>query len=149
MSKLETFKEDFILLLESGFIAVNLADEDSALKLFKAAEILNPDSTLPKVGMGYMHLHKLELKEACKLFEKVLKKEPNNEMAKTFLGLCLTLSPNAVSEGEKILEETTKSSDNLVKNLSHTALEFVERFVKKAPTPVQAPTKKTAKRKRA
>jgi len=149
MSNLEAFRDDFILLLESGFIAVNLADEDSALKLFKAAELLNPESTLPKVGQGYMHLHKLELKEACKLFEKVLKKEPNNEMAKTFLGLCLTLSPSAVEEGEKILEETTKSSDNLVKNLSHTALDFVDKFIKKAPTPVQAPAKKTAKRKRA
>jgi hypothetical protein len=36
------FKEDWLLFTECGFIAVNQADEDAALKLFKAGEMLNP-----------------------------------------------------------------------------------------------------------
>ena len=80
-------KEDYILMIEAGFIAVNQADEDSALKLFRASEMLQPDNSLPKVGFGYLHLHKLELKQAVRIFEEVLEKEPNNEMAKTFLGI--------------------------------------------------------------
>ena len=148
MPNMETLKDDFILFLEAGFIAVNQADEDSAVKLFKSAELINPQSTLPKVGRGYLHLHKLELRQACEFFEEVLKEEPQNEMAKTFLGLCLTLSPNAVVEGEKILEETSHSSDKLVKNLSYTALDFVDRFIKKAPTPVQIADKKPKKRRK-
>lgn len=132
---LKKYKEDFVLMLESGFIAVNQADEDSALKLFRAAEILNPENTLPKVGFGYLHLHKLELTQAVRYFEEVLEKEPQNDMAKALLGICLGLNPSSVSKGEKILEETTKSKDPMIKNLADTAINFVDKFVKVNPGP--------------
>lgn len=132
---LKHFKEDWLLFTESGFIATNQADEDSAVKLFKAGELLNPDSTLPRIGMGYLHLHKLELKQGVKAFEQVLEKEPNNEMARAFLGLCLGMMPNMADKGEKILEETTKSKDPEIRQLSETAIDFVERFIKKSPGP--------------
>lgn len=137
MSQLEDFSSDFFLFLEAGFIAVNQCDEDSSVKLFKAAELLDPENSLSKVGLGYMHLHKLEITKACSYFEEVLKKEPENDMAKTFLGLCLTMSPDQVGKGEKLLQSTTNSSDKLIKNLSHTALDFVDEFVKKEPTPLE------------
>ena len=129
------YKQDWLLFTETGFIAVNQADEDSATKLFQAGEMLNPDSTLPKVGFGYLHLHKLELKQAVKVFEDILKKEPANEMAKAFLGLCMGLMPNMVEKGEKILGETAKSKDPLIHQLSSTAIHFVDKFVKKTPGP--------------
>jgi hypothetical protein len=135
---LQKFKDDFILFSEAGFIAINQSDEDAAVKLFKAAELLKPENTLPKVGLGYMHLCKLELKAACKLFEDVLHKEPNNEMAKTFLGLALSLTPTDVSKGEKLLAESAKKAhDPMIKNLAESAIAFVEKFVKKGPTPTQ------------
>lgn len=134
MKKLEDFKKHFVLLLEAGFVAVNQADEDSALKLFKAASLLNPNSTLPHIGLGYLHLHKLELKQACKAFEDVLAKEPQNDMAKAFLGLSLTMTTDRVAEGEKILTETAEhSTDQQVKTLADSALVFVDKFVKKNP----------------
>lgn len=130
------YKEDFVLMLESGFIAVNQADEDASLKLFRAAELLNPESTLPKVGFGYLYLHKLELNQAVRCFEEVLDIEPKNEMAKAFLGICMSLSPTQVNKGEKVLEETLKSSkDPMIKNLANTAIDFVEKFVKTSPGP--------------
>jgi tetratricopeptide (TPR) repeat protein len=129
------FKEDWLLFTESGFIAVNQADEDAALKLFKAGELLNPDNTLPRTGIGYLHLHKLELKQAVKAFEQVLDKEPHNDMAKAFLGLCMGMMPNMADKGEKILEQTTKSKDPEIRQLSETAIDFVERFIKKSPGP--------------
>lgn len=132
---IKKYKEDFILFTEAGFIAVNQADEDAALKLFKAAEMLNPENTLPKLGFGYLHLHKLELKQAVKAFEEVLDKEPHNEMAKAFMGLAMSMMPNAVSKGEKILEQSLKSKDPMIKKLADTAIDFVERFVKKTPGP--------------
>ena len=134
---LQPYSEDFFLLLEAGFIAVNSADEDSAIKLFKAAETLRPDNTFPKVGFGYMHLCKLELKQAIALFQDVLAKEPSNEMAKTFLGLCLSLLPNELTKGEQTLESMTQSQDSGIQKLANTALTFVEKFVKKTPGPVQ------------
>jgi tetratricopeptide (TPR) repeat protein len=132
---IKKYKEDFILLVEAGFIAVNQADEDAALKLFRAAEMLNPGNVLPKVGFGYLHLHKLELKQASKAFEEVLDKDPHNDMAKAFLGLSMSMMPNSIEKGEKILEQTLKSKDPMIKRLAGTAIDFVEKFVKKTPGP--------------
>lgn len=137
MANWKIYKEDWILFLESGFIAVNFADEDSAVKLFKAAELLHPESPLPKVGMGYLYLHKLELRQACKMFEEVLEKDPKNEMAKTFLGISMSLNPASLDKGEKILKQTHHSHDPMIKNLSETAIDFADKFLKKSPTPAQ------------
>lgn len=132
---IKKYKDDFILLAEAGFIAVNQADEDAALKLFKAAELIDPSNVLPMIGFGYLHLHKLELKQAVKKFEDVLEKEPSNEMAKAFMGLCLSMMPNNVDKGEKILNQTLKSKDPLIKQMSGSAIDFVEKFIKKTPGP--------------
>ena len=129
------YKEDFILMVEAGFIAVNQADEDAALKLFRAAELLDAENALPQIGLGYLHLHKLELKQAVKAFEDVLAKEPNNDMAKAFLGLCVSMMPNSTEKGEKILEQTLKSKDPMIKRLAGSAIDFVEKFIKKPSGP--------------
>lgn len=149
MANLQKFKDHFILLCEAGFVAVNQADEDAATKLFRASELLKPENTLPKVGQGYMHLMKLELKQACKLFDEVIAKEPENEMAKAFLGLSYALTATEVAKGEQLLEQTSKEAeDKQVKKLAETALDFVENFIKKAPTPVQKPPEKKKKPKK-
>lgn len=129
------YKDDFILLAEAGFIAVNQADEDSALKLFRAAELLDPKNILPKLGFGYLHLHKLELKQAVKNFEEVLEMDPHNDMAKAFMGLCLSMMPSSIDKGEKILEQTLKSKDPDIKKMAGTAIDFVDKFIKKTPGP--------------
>lgn len=147
--QIQKYKDDFILLCEAGFIAVNQADEDAATKLFKASHLLNAENSLPTIGMGYMHMCKLELRQACKMFEEVLAKEPHNEMAKTFLGLSLALTATEIAKGEKMLEESAKKShDPMIKTLASSAIDFVEKFIKKAPTPVQAPSKTTKNKKR-
>jgi len=147
MGQLQKYKDHFILLAEAGFIAINQGDEDAAMKLFKASEILNPDSHLPHIGQGYLHLCKLELKQAVKVFEDILAKDPTNEMAKTFMGLSLSLNPAEVAKGEKVLEESAKScQDPLMKDLAKNALEFVEKFVKKTPSPAQAPMESKKKK---
>ena len=142
MPSLEKYKEDFILFLEAGFVAVNQADEISAVNLFVAADTLQPKNPLVKIGIGYLHLHKLELKQAIDKFEEVLKDDPNNEMAKILLGIALSWTPTDTMKGEKILEETKKSSDKEIKTLSKTALSFVDNFIKKEPSPVEVKKKK-------
>jgi tetratricopeptide (TPR) repeat protein len=142
MANLEEYKKDAILFIEAGFIAINQADEDSALKLFKAAETLDPKNSLINIGLGYLHLHKLELKEAIKKFEEVLKEDPKNEMAKAFLGIALSWTPEKGMEGEKLLEETTHSEEKDIKDLSKMAIDFVDKFVKKEPSPVEGKPKK-------
>lgn len=147
MAETSKYEKYFIIFLEAGFIAVNHADEDSAIKLFKAAELCNPKNLLPKIGMGYLHLHKLELKAAAAAFQEVLKKDPSNDMAKAFMGLCLSMTPDQTIEGEKVLHETATHTHNAdVKRLAESALNFVEKFVKKAPSPVEGPQKPLKKK---
>ena len=147
MTRKNKYKTDLILFLEGGFIAVNQMDEESARKLFAAAALVDPENSMPTVGIGYIHLQKLELTKAITHFEKVIKDEPENEMAKTFLGICFSLAPNKENEGEKILKQTIKSNDPLIKRLSHDSLEFVEKFVKKALPPNAPTSSKAAKTK--
>ena len=143
MSITDECKDDFVLFVEAGFIAINQADEDSALKLFRAAELLNSESSLPQVGFGYLHLHKLELKQAIEIFEKVLAKEPDNEMARTLLGVALSFSPDKVAQGEKCLTQAAQaSSDPTIKRAANDAISFVDAFVKKNPSPAEVQKKK-------
>ena len=132
---LNRYKDQFTLFLELGFIAVNHADENSAIKLFTAAGMLRPSEALTIIGFGYLHLCKLEVKSAINMFEKALKKEPNNPIAKSLLGFCFALTPDHVKEGKHILEEMkshAKSKD--VKELDSVLLKFVDEFVKKEPS---------------
>jgi tetratricopeptide (TPR) repeat protein len=137
MKKIDNYKQDFLMLLESSFIAINQMDEDSANKLLKAAEILDPKNPLIKIGKGYLHLHKLELSKATKYFEEVLKEDPKNEMAKTFLGIALSMTINDMPKGEKMLEDSINSDDKGIKKLAGIALDFIDRFVRKEPSPVE------------
>ena len=147
MEQFKSTRQDFILLAEAGFIAINQADEDAALKLFRAAELMEPNNTLPKIGMGYLHFLKLELKQAGKIFEDVLAQEPGNEMAHAMLGLSMALSPTETLKGEKILEETAKNAkDPTVKTMALTAKEFVDKFVKKPGAVAAQPAKEKKKK---
>lgn len=141
MSELDKFRKDYFLFAEAGFVAVNQADDDSATKLFNASKALNPDNTLADLGIGYLHFHKLELKKACQIFEAVLEKEPANELARTFLGMCLSLTPDFGEKGQQILQEVAeKSGDSEVKKSAESTLAFVDTFVKKSSGgPMQKP----------
>jgi hypothetical protein len=46
---LQKFKDHFILMAEAGFIAINQSDEDAAIKLFAAAQLLDPNNPLPRL----------------------------------------------------------------------------------------------------
>ena len=117
-------------------------DEESAVRLFKAAELIDNKNPLTKIGFGYLHLHKLELKKAITLFEGVLKDDPKNEMAKTFMGIALSMTPNDLNKGEQILEQNLTSDNADIKKLAGIALDFVDKFVKKEPSPVETKKKK-------
>lgn len=131
-TKIEHFTEDFSLFIEAGFIAVKQLDETCATRLFSAAKVLDPASTAPDIGLGYIALNKLDVGLAVKQFEKVLKKEPQNHLAKTFLGMSYLLTKPKQKEGEKLLKEAIESSDDpTIQNLGKVSLEWLEKDLKK------------------
>lgn len=134
--KLDQFKSDFSLLIEAGFIAVQQLDETSASRIFHAAQVISPDSTAPQVGLGYIALNKLEIKEATKIFETVIKKEPKNHLATTFLGICFLLTAPKRKKGEKLIREAIEqTTDPSIKNLGELSLVWAEKDLKKEKAP--------------
>lgn len=133
---IKNHKKDFVLLLEAGFVAIMHQDEDSAVKLFKAAEILDRDNVMPKIGLGYMHLLKLELKPAIVHVKQALLKDPHNEFAQALLGVCLTFSNDMSAEGADMLHKThDKTKDPEIRKLTQNATNFYENFIKAPPSP--------------
>lgn len=133
---IQDFREDFALLVEAGFIAVKQLDEISARRLFQAAQLLNPTSTAPKVGLGYICLNKLEVKEATKIFEEIVQQEPEDDLSGTFLGICWLLTKPKRKKGEKlILEIMERTTNQTVKNLGAISLEWAEKDLCKKEVP--------------
>jgi tetratricopeptide (TPR) repeat protein len=140
-SHMGEFRGDFAFLIETGFIAVKQLDETCATRLFQAAQALSPDSTAPQVGLGFIALNKLEVNRAISIFEKVIEKEPDNYLAHTFLGICCLLNKAKRRKGEKIIQEAMeKTTDETVKELGKTSLEWAERDLKREDPPFFVPT---------
>lgn len=146
--RLTEFIDDFPLLIEAGFIAVKQLDEINATRIFNAAQAISPQSTAPQIGLGYIALNKLELKEAIHYFEGVLSKEPENWLAQTFLGICHLLNKAKRQDGEKLIREAmAKSDDPTVKSLGEISLEWADKDLTKKNAPFFAVAEETQGKK--
>lgn len=130
-SLLDYFKEDFALFVEAGFVAVKQLDEIAARRLFKAAELLHPDNPASQLGLGYIALHKLQVNEATKIFEGILKKDPEHYLAQALLGICYMMTKNKRKKGEKLIMDAKSKSDNpTIKNLADVCMEWANNDLK-------------------
>lgn len=133
---LDQFKDDFALMIEAGFVAVKQLDEISAMRLFQAAQMLEPESPAPQIGLGYIALNKLEVAKATEIFKGVLAVEPDHHLAQAFLGLCYMLKKGNRKQGEelvnKVLEET---DDETVVNLCKVSMEWSKKELRGTKAP--------------
>jgi predicted Zn-dependent protease len=131
-SLLDYFKEDFALFIEAGFVAVKQLDEIAARRLFKSAELLHPDNPASQLGLGYIALHKLQVNEAAKIFESILKKDKEHYLAQSLLGICYMLTKNKIKKGEKLIMDAKAKSDNpTIKNLADICMDWADKDLKK------------------
>ncbi|MCP5469554.1 MAG: hypothetical protein H7A36_03505 [Chlamydiales bacterium] len=117
MTALKEFKEDLGLLVEAGLIAIKQGDEESAKKLFNAADLLDPGTTTAKMGHGLIALHKMDIKSAKKHFTEIINKEHSNYRAKAFLAFAHLLSMlQDGSDAEKLegLKKAAELADEVV-----------------------------------
>lgn len=134
--KIEELKEDFSLLIEAGFVAVKQLDAISSSRIFVAAQMISPGHTAPKIGLGYIALNQLNMKEATHIFEDITLKEPENLLAQTFLGISYLLSKPKRKKGEKMIKEAiSKTEDPTIKNLGEISLEWADKDLNKAKSP--------------
>jgi len=138
---LDYFSEDFALFVEAGFVAVKQLDEIAARRLFKAANTLNPDNPAPQLGLGYIALNKLRVKEATGIFVEIIQKDPEHHLARALLGVAYLLTPNKKKEGEQLILEAKKSCDDpTIKNLAEVCLDWQKKDLgSKALPPLKAP----------
>ncbi len=134
--KIEELKEDFSLLIEAGFVAVKQLDAISSSRIFVAGQMISPGHTAPQIGLGYIALNQLNMKEATHIFEEINQKEPDNLLAKTFLGICYLLSKPKRKKGEKIIKDAIENTeDPTIKNLGEISLEWADKDLNKAKAP--------------
>jgi len=134
--KIEELKEDFSLLIEAGFVAVKQLDAISSSRIFVAGQMISPGHTAPQIGLGYIALNQLNMKEATHIFEEINQKEPDNLLAKTFLGICYLLSKPKRKKGEKIIKDAIENTDDpTIKNLGEISLEWADKDLNKAKAP--------------
>lgn len=154
MAQMQDFKEDLPLLVETGLIAIKQGDEDSARKLFQAVGILDPENTAYKMGFGLIAMHKMDLKNAEKYFQEILKKESTNYRAQAFLGFTYILSvvketdPSKRAEnlqkGAEIVNEVIEKADSpTTKKLAESLMEWVKELEEKATSALKPQTKAT------
>lgn len=133
---LQAFAEDYSLLIESGFVAIKQCDEIAARRLFKAAEVLNPENPASQVGLGYIELNKLRVSQAAEIFGNIVRSHPEHYLAKALLGVAYLLTPDKREEGRNLITEAGKKSDDpTIKNLSSVCLEWVDKDLKNRPLP--------------
>ncbi len=129
-----SFKSDFALLLEGGFIAVNQLDEENAWRLFASAQVLEPNHSGPLMGFGNIHLNKMEAEEAVRIFSAIVEQEPDNEMAKAFLGVACVITKKDLVRGEKLLKGAAECKTiPSVKQLGELWLNALDKIIKKQP----------------
>ena len=76
------------------------------------------------------------MKNATKIFDEVTKKEPDNHLAQTFLGMCYLLNKSRRKQGEQLISETMKkTTDPTIISLGKVALEWAERDLNKVKSP--------------
>lgn len=137
------FKEDYALFIEAGFVAVKQLDEIAARRLFKAAELLNPDNPASQLGLGYIALNKLQIAEATKIFEAILEKDPEHHLAEALLGICCLLTKNKMQKGEKLIQDAkAKSTDPTIKNLADVCMDWAEKDLKTKSSSPLMPSRK-------
>ncbi len=142
MPALKDFKDDFALLTEAGFVAVAQMDEDGANKLFHAAQILDEESSLPKIGLAAVSLHRLESQKCVEILEPLVKAEPDNHRAAVLLGIGYLLSGQKAEEGEKLLKNAMENADDApTKRLGELWLEVLDKGMRKSEGPAE-PKKK-------
>ena len=138
---LDFFKEDFALFIEAGFIAVKQLDEIAARRLFKAAEVLRPESSAPKLGLGYIELNKMRPQEAARIFESILAKEPKHTLAKALLGISYLMAKDKKKQGEILIAEAKKESDDpTIQNLADVSLQWMQKDVRESFSTPFAPS---------
>ena len=121
---MEIDKKMLQLLTEIGFFAAGNGFFVEAEKIFEGIQAVRSESEYPHIGLAWAKINAHKPEEAIAVLkEKALKLNPDNDLAKSYLGLALRLA-NLNHESESVLQEVVESGRNAeAVNMARAVLE--------------------------
>lgn len=99
-------------LVSIGFHAVLNGKPDAAQRLFEGLSIVRPDDGFPRIGCALALMQKGRAEDAVRVLEEALRRGPNDEQVRVFLGMSLRLANRGSQAGAVLAPLAQRSSDS-------------------------------------
>lgn len=100
-------QEEVALLLEAGYLYMELGRPKEAEDVFAGVAALLPESDIPRVALGNLHFSQGRFQRALKFHTEALKARPDSALAQAHVGEALLLlkkTDDAVTALKKAIE---------------------------------------------
>ena len=114
-------------LMEIGFVAVGNGLLTDAEAIFAGVQAVRPDSELPLIGRAFVRMNARQYREAVRLLQQAMEKNPESDLAMGFLGAALKLSGMNQTSRE-VLQQVIDA------NGSEEAVALAKSLLEKQPT---------------
>lgn len=96
-------------LMEVGYVAIGFGRFADAETIFAGVQAARPESELPAIGRAVVRLNSGRPQDAVRLLEgEALKRNPDSDLAKSFLGLALKQTGEN-SRSRQLLEDVARA----------------------------------------
>ena len=80
------YRQDLVILMESGYIYLGMAKFQEALEVFEGVAVLAPESEIPWVAAGTVHFARMNYDRALKSYKKALSLKADSPYARAYMG---------------------------------------------------------------
>lgn len=105
----EVSKQEAQILLEAGYLYMEMGDFQAAQEIFEGCVSLLPRSDAPSVGLGNLLVTQGKHQEAIKAYQNAIKISPESATAHAFLGEVLMLQ-GQTQQGQQSLQKAIELS---------------------------------------
>lgn len=98
------------LLMEVGYVAAGNGFYKEAVVIFEGVRAIRPDSPFPEIGAAVLELNRRRANRAITILrDSALVKDPESDLAKSFLGLALRQA-GYTQQSRNLLEEVVAAN---------------------------------------
>jgi len=99
-------------LVSIGFHAVLNGQPEAAQRLFEGLSVVRPDHGFPRIGCALALMQKGKAEEAVRVLERALRRCPNDEQVRVFLGMSLRMANRVCQAGAVLAPLAARSGDS-------------------------------------
>lgn len=113
--------------MEAGYLAAGSGMTNKAVEIFEGVAAARPESEFPDIGRSFAYLCGGDIPEAIRILnEEALVKNPESDLAKSFIGLCLKKGGLNAEANELLSGVVDEGSDSTAKDMAAALLEESE-----------------------